>query len=244
MTRWRLIALDMDGTLLGKDGTVSPENKKWIRRAREAGIEVTIATGRPCRMIRSYLECLDLQVPFVAANGSEVWTMDGSLLERHTLCHQDIAFLHQLARKYGTHFWSSVVGEVFKPDTFPEDVERYHWLKFGFKSEDPEIIEQLWKRLKSYGKLECTSSDPTNIEVNPEGVSKATGLQRVCDYLGILPEQVAAMGDGLNDVAMLRWAGMGFAMGNAPLEVRSSADRVTPPHWEDGVAQAIQWLLR
>lgn len=243
MTRWRLIALDMDGTLLGKDGTISKENKKWIQYARESGTEVTIATGRPTRMIRFYLDSLNLQAPFVVANGSEVWTVGGTLLERHTLSHKHVSFLYSLAIKYGTHFWSSVVDEVFKPGTFPKEIEKYEWLKFGFKNEDPELMAYLWNRLEEYGGLEISSSDPLNIEVNPKGISKATGLQRVCDHLGITSEEVVAIGDGLNDVAMFRWAGLSIAMANAPTEVQAVADRITAHHSEDGVAQAIQTLI-
>ncbi|WP_134700541.1 Cof-type HAD-IIB family hydrolase [Ammoniphilus sp. YIM 78166] len=243
MNRWRLIALDMDGTLLEAEGTISEPNLQWIRRARNAGIEVTIATGRPKRMIIPYLEMLDVQVPFVVANGSEVWTSGGVLLERHTIEHEDIRFLYALTQEFGTRFWSSVVDQVFKPGTFPEQIELYQWLKFGFKSEDRDVIEEIWKRLKTYGRLELSSSDPSNIEVNPKGITKATGLQKVCDYLNITAQQVVTMGDGLNDVAMLRWAGFGFAMANAPAEVQAAADEVTDHYERDGVAQAIQKLL-
>ncbi len=243
MNRWRLIALDMDGTLLQAGGTISEQNLQWIHRARNAGIEVTIATGRPKRMIIPYLELLGIQVPFVVANGSEVWTSGGVLLERHTINHDDIRFLYALAQAYGIHFWSSVVDQVFKPGAFPEEIERYQWLKFGFKSEEPHVMGEIWKRLKAYGRLELSSSDPSNIEVNPKGITKATGLQKVCDYLNITAQQVVTMGDGLNDVAMLRWAGLGVAMANAPAEVQAYADTTTDHHEQDGVAKAIQKLL-
>lgn len=244
MKSCRLIALDLDGTLLDLQGTISMENHTWIQKARSVGIEITIATGRPRRLITKYLEQLEIKVPYVVANGSEVWDENGFLLERHTMEHQDVAFLLHLAQKYGTVFWSSVVDHVFKPNEIPEEIEKYQWLKFGFKSNQDEIVKQLWKSLTEYGKLEISSSDPHNIEVNPLGISKATGLKRVCDHLKIHPKQVITMGDGINDISMMKWSGLGIAMGNAQPEVKSAAGRVTDHHLEHGVARAIESVLK
>lgn len=243
MTHWKLIALDLDGTLLNEEGSISDENRKGILQARKAGIEVTIATGRPARLIYPYINQLQLTAPFVAANGSEVWTADGRLLERHTLKPADVSFLYDIALEFGTRYYSSVAGHVFPPGTFPEKIEDHQWLKFGFQSEYPGLIERIGKRLADYGRLEITSSGPTNVEVNPEGISKATGLQTVCRYLGIDRRAVVAIGDGLNDVAMMRWAGLGIAMGNAHEEVKAVAGQVTVHHQEHGVARAIEHIL-
>lgn len=240
----RLIALDLDGTLLDLQGTISIENQTWINKARSLGIEVTIATGRPRRLITKYLEQLELKVPYVVANGSEVWDVNGVLLERHTIQHQDVAFLVNLAQRYGTLFWSSVVDHVFKPGELPDDIDKYQWLKFGFKSSQDLVIKQLWKSLMEYGKLEISSSDPQNIEVNPLGISKATGLKRVCEHLNLHPKQVITMGDGLNDISMMKWSGLGIAMGNAQAEVKSAAGRITDHHLQHGVARAIENVLK
>lgn len=243
MKHWRLIALDLDGTLLDLQGTISIENQTWINEARSLGIEVTIATGRPRRLITPFLEQLELKVPYVVANGSEVWDENGVLLERHTLEHQDVAFLLELAQHYGTVFWSSVVDHVFKPGEVPCEIEKYQWLKFGFKSDQDQVVKQLWKSLTEYGRLEITSSDPHNIEVNPLGISKATGLRRVCQHLNLDPKQVITMGDGLNDIAMMKWSGLGIAMGNAQEQVKAVAGRITDDHLQHGVARAIEKLL-
>jgi len=242
MGHWRLIALDLDGTVLSENGTISEENKEWLNRAKQAGMEVTIATGRPIQHFRTVLSELNIQVPFVAANGSEVWTTEGDLLERHTLSIEDVQFMHQLAVQYGIHFWSSVAGQLFRPGIFPDNAQDYQWLKFGFQSRDMEILKKIKSQLTEYG-LEVTSSDPSNLEVNPLGVSKASGLHTVCQHLQIHSAEVVGIGDGLNDVSMLRWAGLGIAMGNACLELKQIANWVTADFHGNGVARAVEFLL-
>jgi 5-amino-6-(5-phospho-D-ribitylamino)uracil phosphatase len=246
MNRWQLIALDMDGTLLRRDGTVSAENRKWIQKAREQGIEVTLATGRHIRSALPYMEELGFTAPVVTSNGGEVWTADLVLLERHPLPLEDVRFLHEIAlqyKKYGTHIWANTINEIVHWDTFPEKIEQMIWLKFGYQNNDLSVIQEILHRLQAYGRFEITNSDPRNIEVNPAGINKASGLQTVCEHLRISPSRVVTMGDSLNDVAMLRWAGMGIAMGNAQEEVKAAADSVTASHEQDGVARAIERLL-
>lgn len=244
MSDWRLIALDMDGTLLEREGTISAENKLWIRKAREAGVEVTLATGRYIRLVQPYVEELGLNAPVVTNNGSEVWTADGKLLQRHIMKTEDIRFLHDLALEYNTYYWSSVAGNMFKPSNFPELIEDYQWLKFGFHHENQDVIERIWDKIERRGQLELSSSGKKNIEINPLGITKVTGLQVVCRVLGISPAQVVTMGDGLNDVAMLKWSGLGIAMDNAPESVKAASNRTTAHYLEHGVAKAIEQLLR
>ncbi|RKD24333.1 hypothetical protein BEP19_08015 [Ammoniphilus oxalaticus] len=244
MSQWQLVALDLDGTLLDPAGTISSENRKWIKIAQQSGLEVTIATGRPLRMMKSFLDLLEIRAPYVVANGSEVWAPPNQLLERHLFETKDIEYLLQLAKEYGTHFWSSVVDHVFETGQFPDDAGRYQWLKFGYQSSDQKIMKEIWDRLHARGNLEVSSSDPTNIEVNPYGVTKATGLQTVCDQLGIQAERVVTIGDGLNDISMMRWSGMAIAMENARHQVKAVADRQTVHHAKDGVAAALRALLR
>lgn len=243
MRQWRLIALDLDGTLLDPEGKISEENKKWIQKARQSGLRITIATGRPLRMTRFYRDMLNIQEPYVVANGSEVWAPPNRLLARHTLAIEDVEFLLDVAKKRGVHFWSSIVDHALPPGYFPDDASRYQWLKFGFQNDDLTVINKIWNQLIAYGKVEVSSSDPTNIEVNPLGVTKATGLQKVCETLGIRPEQVVTIGDGLNDIPMMRWAGLAIAVENAHPRVKAIADEITAHHARHGVAEAIKKLL-
>ncbi|MDQ0190790.1 HAD family phosphatase [Alicyclobacillus cycloheptanicus] len=243
MENWRLIALDMDGTLIRRDETISDENRKWIQKAREAGIEVTLATGRYIEgIVRSLASELGLSLPLVTVNGGEVWGMDGELLLRKTMPGTEVLELHQLAVEHGAHFWGRTTRQLIN-DQLPPDAERADWLKFGFYSEDAHVMRALWGRLQGDDRFELTNSGSMNIEINPKGVTKAAGLQLVCDRYGINPSQVITMGDSMNDISMLRWAGLGIAMGNAQDVVKAAADAVTANFDEDGVAKAIERVL-
>jgi HAD superfamily hydrolase (TIGR01484 family) len=190
-----------------------------------------------------YISSLALSVPVVTNNGSEVWTVDGTLLERHLLRHSDIHFLHQLAMEYGCYFWTSAVGHTFKGDAFPRVIEDYEWLKFGFFSKEDTVMQEIWQRLKDYGQLELSASATTNIEVNAQGITKATGLQSVCRILQWDAPQVVTIGDGLNDVPMFEWSAQSFAMDNAPFSVKQKAKLITGHHLDHGVAQAIHKIV-
>ena len=244
MTDWKLIALDLDGTLLNLSGTVSSENQHWIRIVRDAGIEVTIATGRMRRgMVPKVVELLGLTAPIVTGNGGEVWTANGQLLERHPLALDDVCFLRDLANSHDCDFWASGVDFLSDRDNFPNDVSIQQWIKFGFRSGGDAVIQAIWKQLRECDRYEVTNSHPLNIEVNVKSITKAHGLQRVCYELGISPSQVVAIGDSLNDVSMLRWAGLGIATRNAQAETKQAADWITAHCLEDGVAEAIKKLL-
>ena len=101
------------------------------------------------------------------------------------------------------------------------------------------------KELQERGEFELSNSTPTNIEVNPAGINKARGLTLVCERLGIEMKNVMAVGDSLNDLAMIAEAGLGIAMGNAQEVVKKAAAWVTSTNNEDGVALAIhKWVIK
>jgi 5-amino-6-(5-phospho-D-ribitylamino)uracil phosphatase len=244
LQNWKLIALDMDGTSLKEGRYLSEENREWLLKARDAGIEFTFATGRHRRgIVAELVQEMNIQAPIVTMNGGEVWAPDGELLARHPLSMEDVSWLRHLASTYRAHFWAGTTDGPVQEYEFPDDVENCTWLKFGFFSADETVVRALWEELQNADRFELTNSHPLNIEVNPRGVTKATGLQVAADYLGIEPSQIVAMGDSLNDIPMLRWAGLGIAMGNAQPSVKSAADWVTLSCEEDGVAYAIEKLL-
>ncbi len=241
---WKLIALDMDGTLLQPDLSISEENRLWIAKAREVGIEVTLATGRPQNgFVQEAVETLGFIVPYVTVNGGEVWEPRERLLKRHPLPTDDVCILRDLATEHGARFWTSSVEQIFAPDELPEDIYEYTWLKFGFFHQDRDVVEQIWGHLKQLERFEVTNSGRNNIEVNPRGVTKARGLETVCTAIGISAAEVVTIGDSVNDISMLRWAGLGIAMGNAQDVVKEAADHITADNTSHGVAQAIAMLL-
>ncbi|AEI42258.1 Cof-type HAD-IIB family hydrolase [Paenibacillus mucilaginosus] len=242
MSSYKLVALDLDGTLLTDDKAISAENRAAILEATDRGVTVAFSTGRGIQNALPYVEQLGLKSPIVTVNGSEVWKAPGVLHERHLLDRGLLRRLHELSVQYDTWFWAYCVGDIYNKDRWATEaeIEENEWLKFGYYVENTEILAAIRKEIESWDLLEITNSHPFNMELNPKGISKASGLEQVCGMLGITMKEVIAMGDSLNDVAMIRAAGLGVAMGNAQEEVKKLADRVTVTNEEHGVAKIIR----
>jgi hypothetical protein len=240
MGNYKLVALDMDGTFLNEKGEISEENRKAIFEAMEAGVTVMFATGRGIQSAMPHIEALGLKAPIVSVNGGEVWKEPGVLLHRQTLPADDVRRMREVALRHGTWYWGYTVEGLFNRDRWIDDINSVIWLKFGYQYEKTDVLAQIREELGSWDCLELSNSHPNNIEVNPKGVNKADGIRRVCELLGIGMEQVVAMGDSLNDITMIREAGLGVAMGNAQETVKQTADRVTLRNDEHGVAAAIR----
>ena len=242
-TKIRLLALDMDGTTLNEDKEISSENRQWIQRALDAGVMVMFATGRPLQEVLSYKEELGLQTPMVLLNGSEVWSQTGECIERHFLNHDDLIELHHLAVKYGTWFWGYTMDGQVNKNTFKDEFLANEWMKFGIHSHDRGIIQEIRELIKGWNRLEVTSSNLNNIEINPKGVTKASGVKVIGKLFGIDMDQVMAIGDSLNDAPLVAEAGLGIAMGNAEDALKQIADGITESNEKDGVAKAIEKYL-
>lgn len=243
MKRYRLLALDLDDTLLTKDKQISAANKKWIDKAHQAGVTVIFATGRGLQKVEYLLEELALSGPMVLVNGAEIWAEKGKVLERHYINREDIHILHDLAERADAKFWGySVESLTHKRDWTTEMLDR-SWLKFGIRHDDLAVINQLREAADQLPNISVTRSAPFNMEVSFKGISKGSGVRRLCDYLDIKMTEVMAIGDNLNDIRLIKAAGLGIAMGNADPELKRVADAVTDHHEKDGVAKAIQRYL-
>ncbi|WP_274652486.1 Cof-type HAD-IIB family hydrolase [Paenibacillus humicola] len=240
----KLVALDMDGTLLNDRQEVSETNALWIRRALDAGITVSFATGRGFQSAAPYAEQLGLDTPMVTVNGSEIWRRPHELHKRTLMPAETIERLHGIAKKYpACWYWAYTAEGVYNKEKWLEPgsgYEGFSWLKFGYYLEDRAVLDRIYEEAAAFGSLEITNSSPWNWEMNPAGVSKAAGLRELCAMLGIDMSQVAAMGDSLNDIAMIREAGLGVAVGNAQEAVKEIADAITTGHNEDAVAHLIR----
>jgi len=240
---YKLLALDMDGTLLNEHSEISGENERWIRAAIDAGIAVCFATGRGYPSALPYAERLGLTTPMVLVNGGEVWSSPKALHARATMPASEVAALRDIALRYDTWYWGYSVERVYNRNEWIEDPYRTEWLKFGYYTEDAAALAAVAAAIRDVGAFETTNSHPNNIELNPLGVSKASGLRQVCDMLGIGMHEIVACGDSLNDAAMIREAGLGVAMGNAQEAVKWIADEVTLTNDEDGVAHVIRTFM-
>lgn len=239
----KLIALDMDGTLLNNNHEITEANRQAIKEAQDRGIHVVLSTGRPFHHCSPHADELGLASYLVTVNGSEIWDEKRELVERNLLKTERIEWMLELAREHGATFWA-IDTERSWHNEMPEDLYSVEWLKFGFNVDDDAARELISNELKAKGEFELSNSTLKNIEVNPIGISKAKGLEIICSRLGIEMSNVMAVGDSMNDLAMIVEAGVGVAMGNAQDSVKEAADWVTDTNEKDGVAKAIQkWAL-
>ena len=267
----RLVALDIDGTLYANvpatgavEEVISPAVKDAIDRAVDAGAHIVLSTGRSAFSITGVWEQLGLprngdgQVLTVASNGSVVFsyppvdvlstvTFDASRLVTMLMEHvpdaavavEEIGVGYRINRPFPD---GEITGEMrIEPveDLVAEPVTRVI-------IRDPHSSEEEFVELAEKIGLQGTNyfiGWTAWLDLAPEGVSKASALADVADRLGVAQADVLAIGDGRNDVEMLRWAGRGVAMGQAPLEVQEAADDVTETVHNDGVAHELsRWF--
>lgn len=239
MSQIKLIALDMDGTLLNNEEKVSDYTKEVIAKALAKDVAVVLSTGRWIDSCYPYAEDLNLNTYLVTCNGGQIFDKDKQLLEEYLLPQKKMEEMYHIVDKYEASTWIVSTKDIFY-DSRPEDFYAHDWLKYGCSVADEATIEKVVKDLSYIDGLELTNSLPTNVEVNPEGVNKAKGLELVCDKLGITMENVLSCGDSLNDIKMIQASGIGVAMGNAQDAIKYAADYVTDTNENDGVAKAIE----
>ncbi|MGG2088849.1 Cof-type HAD-IIB family hydrolase [Priestia aryabhattai] len=241
---FKLIALDMDGTLLNNQQEISEENRAAIAKAQEQGVHVVLSTGRSLLTCREYAQSLQLSSYLITVNGSEIWDESGQLVERKLIDASHIEKMWNLTQEHKLNFWAVTTDKVWR-DEFPEDIASQEWLKFGYDISDDTLREEVLKQIAGISDFEISNSSLTNLEINALGINKAKGIMTVCDRLGIPMDEVIAMGDSLNDMAMIEAAGCGVAMGNAQEAVKEAADWVTDTNVNNGVAKAIShWVLK
>ncbi|NUS11521.1 MAG: HAD-IIB family hydrolase [Streptomyces sp.] len=260
----RLIATDLDGTLLRNDRTVSPRTVAALADAEAAGIEVFFVTGRPARWMGVVAEHLAGHGIAVLANGAAVYDLRAHrLIEAFPLPEDDaLAVAHALrAALPGTTF-AVERAEVFRrepayvavePDGAPaasievllaED-RAQPLLKLLVKHPAMDPDDFLAAALHvADGRVEITrSSDYALLEVSGAGVSKATTLARCCAERGVSAAEVVAFGDMPNDLGMLGWAGTSYAVANAHPDVLAATTHRTAANEDDGVARVIERIV-
>lgn len=238
--KYRLLALDMDGTLLNDEQIITPITVKWLQKAVHAGVHVCLSTGRAFTSAFPYAEQLGLETPMITVNGSEVWRAPHEIYRRSLMDPTLVRQMYELAKEDDIWFWAYSTEKVHKQDNWDGDVTGREWLKFGYHTEDDDLRHKLLLRLQDMGGLEITNSSPHNLEINPLGVNKAAGILEVCKLLGLDMSQVIAVGDSLNDLAAIQQAGLGVAMGNAQETVKEEADAVVASNNNDGIAEVVQ----
>ena len=266
-----LIASDVDGTLLDDDENVSPRTRAAVHAAVAGVAHFVLATGRPPRWVPQVAEALGLAPMAVCANGAVLYdSATDRIIAARTLSTEVLAELAEMATRLipGAGLAVERVGRTAHDAATPQFVSspgyEHAWLnpdntevslddllsapavkllirKAGARSADMAAV--LTKHVGLQGDITYSTNNGL-IEVMPLGISKATGVAELAQPLGIAAEDVVAFGDMPNDVPMLRWAGLGIAMGNADPDVMEAADEVTTPNTDDGLARVLErWWL-
>jgi len=261
---YKLIASDMDGTLLTKDKRISPAVESAVCRASRAGVVFCLASGRPLCGMKKYMDSLGLSSPAIACNGTVIIRPDGEVLYRQCLEPAPAREVLAFGKRFGVTMcvWSD---EKLFVSHINERTEHYSSLMSTDKMtliEDWEpviamgIDKILWHSevdvVARYQQIladELTTpvnyftSNPRFLEFVDHMASKAEALRRLADILAIDIADTIAVGDGFNDLEMLRAAGIGVAMGNAPDEIKRQCGWVAPTNENDGVAALIEHFI-
>ena len=261
-----LIAIDLDGTLLAPDGSVRPRTGTALRAAQAAGWTIVLATGRPPHLVRILGDELTSIRYCVAVNGAMVYDLahddvlhsltfpaDVARALIRQLHAQDPRFGFALATEQGFAHEAGFSDRLPTPEESPVAADAaalagdfaLKLFTFHLDRSVHDLLEELPAVLADLGfeHLDVTHLGADACEIGPAGVDKSVGLAWLCDRLGVDRSRAMAIGDELNDLAMIRWAGTGIAMANAPTEIHSVADHVIPSNADDGVARLLEALV-
>ena len=267
----KLIALDMDGTLLNEAKQIPQAHIEAIHKAIAKGVKLVLCTGRPLVGVKPYFEKLglDAENEYVIVNNgcSTHQTSDWSLVDWQELSPDDIRYLDKIAKKSPAqltlfdeeHYFvvdedpgQLVINDAKLVFTTPTKIsleEAISGQQTIFQAMFLAEKDQLDQFEADFGseiesRFSGVRSQPIIYEALPLGTTKASGLARLAEKLGIAREEIMALGDANNDLEMLEYAGLGIAMGNADQHVKDLADAVTASNEENGVALAIkQYIL-
>ncbi|MDK2801197.1 MAG: hypothetical protein PWP27_1865 [Clostridiales bacterium] len=269
----KLIAIDLDGTLLNSNKEISQKNISTIGKVMDKGIKIVICSGRIFMGARIYSKMIRVKEPIIACNGAIVRDMiTGASIHEELMdvedCKRVVDTLHNSNIYFHAYVGDSMVSERLEFSTLrykqinerfdEEDRVNIHivdnvWdyieemgnpvTKFVVMSEDIDHLMAIRTKLKKIPSIELTSSDKNNFEIMRRGVSKGKALKILARHFGYTMNQIMAIGDNENDISMLEIAGFPVAMKNGWDEAKQLAKFVTKSNDDDGVAYALEYLL-
>jgi 5-amino-6-(5-phospho-D-ribitylamino)uracil phosphatase len=277
--KYRLLAIDIDGTLMNSRDELTPGTQAALVRAARSGVQVVLATGRRYRRALPLVEPLGIDVPLITASGALIKDpldhrtfyqaeFDLDLLREvcrtidragfdPLLCadtfHHNFDFYHAVEAKK-VRRWELAEYMEFNPDDgllLPEMIDRPPqgvFLAFTFGTKEQMLGLEAVLQKSFCGKLSThVLRSPRYrgflVEIMPADVSKWSAVRRLSQEWNIDESEICAVGDDVNDLAMIRAAGLGVAMGNAVPEVKAAADRIAPTHDEEGLIQVVEWII-
>lgn len=256
---YKLIAIDLDDTLLDEEKVCSARNEEALRKAAGLGVHIVLTSGRVYHSIAPYVRQIGLNDYTIAAAGAHVIDPDGNIVHSTSLSAEDARAVMRWAAKRGLHY-----------QAYPEDglhfPHRGKWARFYEKNcniegtvrpdlmdmealdtpkllivDAPEVIAKYKEDIRpAFPQLKFENSQPEYMEVIRPETSKGNALKWLGEKLGIRPEEMIAIGDSELDVSMLDYAGLGIVVANGSDIARTYADYVTAANSCDGVARAVE----
>lgn len=267
--KYKLLVLDVDGTLLNDEREISKRTLAALLKVQQMGVRIVLASGRPTYGLMPLAKTLELgnYGGFVLSyNGCQIIkAQNGEILFERRINPEMLPYLEKKARKNGfaifTYHDNTLITDspdneyikneallnnlkIIREDEFSTAIDLAPCKCMLVSDKEKALIglEQHWEK-RLAGTLDAFRSEPYFLEVVPCGVNKANTLGALLEHLGVTREEVIAVGDGVCDVTMLQLAGMGVAMGHSQDSVKVCADYVTASNEEDGVALAVEKLI-
>jgi len=262
----RLIAVDMDGTILNSSSELSTRTKNALRSAIACGVPVVVATGRMYPSALPVIKEIGINAPCIFYNGAVVREpVSGEILLEKGLGKELTAEVVSFYREEGWYIQIYSDDRLYVKDSYDPRSRFYEAISkirpvslgegfwdfnvdstklLGIALDEITMAQMAEKtKLRFEGRVYLATSWGAFVEITHPEVNKAKGLAIVAEKLGIDPKDVLAIGDGVNDKEMIRWAGFGVAMGNAPDTVKAAADETTSDNDSDGAAVIIERYL-
>ncbi len=262
----KLLALDLDGTLLDDSQNISQKNIDALRKAEEKGVNIVIATGRTNLGAEDIFRQLELKEFLIAYNGALIKNMKENKVIKHLplpmqQTHKILEYVKKenlyvnlylnnkvYANKAGKEldYYKNIMN--IEPSVLEEDTVEFldkATTKLLIIEKDLFKVDQILYKLQDQfaGDLNITKSIEDCIDIMNKNVSKGNSLEDLTRMLGLKAEEVAAVGDGNNDLEMIKFAGKSAAVANAEEVIREKADYITASNNEDGVAEFIEEFI-
>ncbi|MCD8018772.1 MAG: Cof-type HAD-IIB family hydrolase [Clostridiales bacterium] len=272
MGKYKLVAFDMDGTLLNSQKQISEKTLETLKKTVKEGKDIALSTGRGLAELSEYMDILSDVHYLDCSSGALVYDrLEKKVIAQSAISVSDMKKLLEIATKEDimlhilsersivqrSHFENMEAYQmgIYKPmfDLVAdkcEDMISYYFAdpkpveKFNMYHRTPESRARTEERVKKAGlSVDMEYAETTSLECNAVGVNKGSGLLKLCEYLGITAEEAIAVGDSDNDVTILNVAGLAVAMGNADEKIKNLADVIVADCDHDGCAEVIEKYL-
>ncbi|TDD78882.1 Cof-type HAD-IIB family hydrolase [Flavobacterium caseinilyticum] len=262
--KYKMLVLDMDDTLLTDDHTISNENKVMLSKARELGVHIVLASGRPTPAMIAYAKELHLDNSYmISYNGAVITDLkEDKVIFEQTLTQEQIHELYDYSLKSKTHIITYVNGKIVsETDSEYIEIEKnitglVHNKVVSFKDEvqssavkcilleEPNYLKEVEKDLKAaMPHLSVSMSKPFFLEVAQNGIDKGASIKFLAEKLNILQSEIIAVGNAGNDLTMIEYAGLGVWVDNVDPELRDKGDVIVASNNNHGVAEVVRRFI-